>query len=63
MKHRHVDKCYIVCSYYQNGFWNKAQVKDAVTKGWITEKDYDEITTGIAIVKGRPLFEGFCEVE
>ncbi len=30
--------------YYDNGFWDKAKVKNAVVKGWITESEYKEIT-------------------
>lgn len=30
--------------YYDGGYWNDARVKNAVTKGWITESEYAEIT-------------------
>lgn len=30
--------------YYDNGFWDKNKVKNAVVKGWITEEEYTEIT-------------------
>lgn len=30
--------------YYDNGLWNIDRVKKAVTKGWITEEEYKEIT-------------------
>ena len=30
--------------YYDNGFWSKTRVKNAVVKGWITEAEYKEIT-------------------
>ena len=33
-----------VRGYYDGGFWNEARVKNAVTKGWITEDEYTEIT-------------------
>lgn len=26
--------------YYDEGLWNKKQVRDAVTKGWITAEEY-----------------------
>jgi uncharacterized XkdX family phage protein len=29
---------------YDRGSWNKAMVKNAVVKGWITEEEYLEIT-------------------
>lgn len=29
-----------VKGYYDQGFWNKTQVKNAVVKGWITEDEY-----------------------
>ena len=32
-----------VKSYYDNGFWTKEMVHNAVTKGWITEAEYLEI--------------------
>ena len=30
--------------YYDNSLWNIDRVKKAVTKGWITEEEYKEIT-------------------
>jgi len=33
-----------VRGYYDGGFWNEARVKNAVTKGWITEDEDTEIT-------------------
>lgn len=33
-----------VRGYYDGGFWNEARVKNAVTKRWITEDEYTEIT-------------------
>ena len=38
-------KFYKVKGYYDNGLWNKAMVKDAVIKGWITEEEYKQITS------------------
>lgn len=29
---------------YENGWWNKQMVADAVTKGLITASEYEEIT-------------------
>lgn len=26
--------------YYDSGLWNKTKVRNAVTKGWITEEEY-----------------------
>lgn len=33
-----------VKEYYNGGYWKEARVKNAVTKGWITEDEYTEIT-------------------
>ena len=33
-----------VKGYYDNGFWSKAKVHNAVVKGWITAEEYEEIT-------------------
>ncbi len=33
-----------VRGYYDGGYWNEARVKNAVTKSWITEDEYEEIT-------------------
>lgn len=33
-----------VKGYYNGEYWNKARVKNAVAKGWITEEEYEEIT-------------------
>lgn len=30
--------------YYDTGMWNKAMVRNAVVKGWITAAEYLEIT-------------------
>ncbi len=40
------EKFFKVKGYYDNGLWNKARVKNAVKKGWITEEEYMEITGG-----------------
>ncbi|MBO6178546.1 MAG: XkdX family protein [Selenomonadaceae bacterium] len=29
---------------YDNGFWSKAKVRNAVVKNWITAAEYEEIT-------------------
>ena len=33
-----------VKNYYDKGLWNKAMVRNAVVKGWITEEEYEAIT-------------------
>jgi len=33
-----------VKQYYDEGLWNKARVRNAVVKGWITADEYMEIT-------------------
>lgn len=33
-----------VKTYYEQGLWSKAWVKNAVAKSWITEEEYKEIT-------------------
>ena len=30
--------------YYERGFWSVKMVHDAVTKGWITAAQFEEIT-------------------
>jgi uncharacterized XkdX family phage protein len=32
-----------VKNYYDSGLWNKARVRNAVVKAWITEEEYFEI--------------------
>lgn len=32
-----------VRSYYRNRLWSERQVRDAVTKNWITEEEFEEI--------------------
>lgn len=33
-----------VKKYYEENFWNKKMVKNAVVKNWITKEEYKEIT-------------------
>ena len=33
-----------VKKYYDNGYWDKFRVADAVVKKWITAEEYEEIT-------------------
>lgn len=33
----------LVKKNYDNGFWSEAKVRDAVTKGWITEEEFESI--------------------
>ena len=33
-----------VKGYYDNGFWSKTKAHNAVSKGWITAAEYEEIT-------------------
>ena len=33
-----------VKTYYDKGLWNKAMVRNAVAKEWITAEEYEEIT-------------------
>lgn len=33
-----------VKKYYEEGLWNKTQVKNAVIKDWITPEEYEIIT-------------------
>lgn len=33
-----------VKQYYEQGLWDKARVKDAVVKRWITTAEYKDIT-------------------
>lgn len=42
----HSPKYEKVKEYYDNGFWTKKMVKNAVKKKWITEEEYIEITGG-----------------
>ncbi len=35
-----------VKGYYDGGYWSEVRVKNAVTKSWITESEYEEITGG-----------------
>lgn len=38
------DKFEKVKAYYKRKLWNINQVRNAVTKGWITEDEFKEIT-------------------
>lgn len=40
----HSEKYELVKSYYDDGFWKKKAVKNAVKKNWITAEEYEEIT-------------------
>lgn len=33
----------LVKKNYDNGFWSESKVRDAVTKGWITEEEFELI--------------------
>lgn len=33
-----------VKSYYERGLWGISRVRDAVIKGWITAKEFEDIT-------------------
>ena len=33
-----------VKAYYDSGLWNKAMVRNAVIKNWITAEEYQQIT-------------------
>lgn len=44
MANTHSPKFELVKNYYNKGLWSKKKVHDAVTKGWITEVEYTEIT-------------------
>lgn len=40
----HSEKFNLVKEYYDEGRWKKKAVRNAVTKGWITAAEYEEIT-------------------
>lgn len=40
----HSEKFEDVKSFYDNGFWKKKAVRNAVVKVWITAEEYEEIT-------------------
>ena len=40
----HSPKFNKVKTYYDKGLWNIEMVRNAVIKGWITEKEFTEIT-------------------
>lgn len=37
----------LVKDYYKTGFWTEEQVRNAVEKGWISSKEFKEITGNI----------------
>lgn len=39
----HSEKFDLVKSFYDSGLWKKKAVKNAVTRGWITAAEYEEI--------------------
>lgn len=40
----HSKKFNKVKTYYDEGFWNEAKVRNAVVKGWLTKEEFTEIT-------------------
>lgn len=40
------EKYWTVKRYYDEGFWNKTRVRNAVKKGWITEEECQKIFSG-----------------
>ena len=38
-----------VKNFFDKGLWNKNRVRNAVTKGWVTEEEYDMIINGEAV--------------
>ena len=40
----HSKNFYKVKNYYDQGLWKISRVRQAVTKGWITEEEFFEIT-------------------
>lgn len=40
----HSEHFYQVKEYYESGKWSIERVRNAVTKGWITEAEFLEIT-------------------
>ena len=40
----HSPKFELVKNYYDSGFWKKKAVRNAVSRGWITAAEYEEIT-------------------
>ena len=39
----HSPKFEMVKQYYDNGFWGKKKVRNAVVKNWITAAEFEEI--------------------
>lgn len=44
MAKTHSAKYDMVKSFYDQGLWNEARVRNAVVKGWITAEEFEEIT-------------------
>ena len=40
----HSPRFFDVKGYYDAGLWKKKAVRNAVTRGWITAEEYEEIT-------------------
>lgn len=40
----HSPKFELVKNYYDSGLWKKKAVRNAVSRGWITVAEYEEIT-------------------
>jgi len=40
----HSPKFELVKNYYDSGLWKKKAVRNAVSRGWITAAEYEEIT-------------------
>lgn len=38
------EKYELVKKYYEGGMWNEERVRNAVVKGWITAKEFQDIT-------------------
>lgn len=39
-----MSKYEVVERYYAAGIWDERKVRDAVTRGWISEEEYERIT-------------------
>ena len=39
----HSEKFEVVMTYYRRGLWDEKRVRNAVSKGWITEEEFREI--------------------
>ena len=40
----HSEKYELVKKYYKSHLWSEAQTRNAVSKNWITEEEFQEIT-------------------